>query len=520
MKKTQLSYSPTASKEKKQKARQVKIKNTGKWELLTLRKYQKKIDKATTKWFESDAQRGYVYAPTGSGKTELFSHLIYNVLCDQIIATAARAGKFRRILIAHPRLALSSDQQKRLNKRFGGRVEFTSFHSGSVHQSERRGTRYNISTTNVVDLENLRNRANGPHITFTTYDSLPAIAHLDFDLIIADEAHNLCLKKHKRSLHKFNTKTIFYTATPVCVDGQDESMDNAAFFGEEICTVKPVELIRHGYVVAPRVIALDVITKAGNSQIKADTIETLALAFNDQKARLAKDTTIVKHKMLAAMAGTAEFPVIMEGLSKLWALVGPDVDVYTVASDSQRMSKNGVVWAKDREALLEDFAASANRGCESIILHCDTIAEGLDVDGLTGLLLFRSLSKSKLIQTIGRICRPYYTDLVNGEPIPLEQREKKFAYVTMLTVDGAPYVAKGLEIVDAFTIAGYDEITSYIDQPPEEGGKGDKRDPYTVIYSALEDSAVHEEEIQIVAEALAYLATFDPMSFFDTEEKE
>jgi len=47
---------------------------------------------------------------------------------------------------------------------------------------------------------------------------------------------------------------------------------------------------------------------------------------------------------------------------------------------------------------------------DALLLHVDILAEGIDLPAITGVLPFRDLSKSKLLQTIGRGARLLYED--------------------------------------------------------------------------------------------------------------
>lgn len=122
----------------------------------------------------------------------------------------------------------------------------------------------------------------------------------------------------------------------------------------------------------------------------------------------------------------------------------------------------------NRQVLLERVK---NSGRNAIICHYDTLAEGIDIDTLSGALLLRNLSQPKLIQTIGRTCRPFKEDYKqdgSGE-INIAGRKKQFSIVTAPYVDGQP-IAGGRQMEDlvaAFKTAGYGDLSTYI--LPDEG---------------------------------------------------
>ena len=441
-----------------------------------LRFYQNRVDQAQDEFIaDPEVFRAIINACTGSGKTENFI-----VLIKKLVLLANKAG-MKRILVAHPRLALSMDQQKRLKNSLESLdigYSFTSFHSGEVMQTS--GNRRNTSTTDVKKLEEYRDScAEDLHIVFTSYASLHKIADLDYDLIICDEAHYLCQGQYKKSLHLFrdDVKVLFYTATPVAVTAQEESMNNEKLFGKVIAEVPPKELIPFGYIVPPRVRFMNLKTKGAGNAI--DYAATIAEAYKDQLSQVNKKFI---HKMLVAMANTTFFDDIMNDIATMRKIVGKDVDVYYVSAE--RCKKNGKPYAS-RQELLEDFAENKNY---SIIIHCDTLAEGIDVDGLGGVLLLRNLGMAKSIQTIGRTCRPFKFDFKKDGTLK-KNRIKTEAIVTIAIADGEWISnSNAKEWSEIFKFGGYGEMWDYVDAEfKEEGGRRGPGEPEDNVYRALQD---------------------------------
>ena len=429
---------------------------------MNFRSYQNRIITAQDAFMaDSEVMRATVLAATGSGKTVCFTDLIIKVM-------TATAGGAKRILVVHPRLALSSNQQKRLKKSFDGSdVEFTSFHSGEVYNT--LASQRNRKTTSRKELEEILEEATGrTHITFTSYKSLHKIANMAFDLIICDEAHYLVQSDLRKNLHLFQSKTIFYTGTPIEVTAQEESMDNVELFGKVIETVPPSELIPQNYIVAPLVRFLNAKTKRKGNAVDYPT--TIAHAYKDQ---LTKVNPKFNHKMMVAMPNTEFFDDIIDELATIRTIVGDyNLDVYYVTAD--RVSKNGnpKFGPSAREEMLEDFEANPNR---CIIIHCDTLAEGIDIDGIGGILLLRDLGIAKMIQTIGRACRAAKADIrKNGEI--RKNRIKTNAIVTVVRLDNEYLGCSKLDKLAAvFTVSGYGELWDVID--PEFMEQGKKREP-------------------------------------------
>ena len=385
---------------------------------MKLRKYQKPMFKAACAAIDTDIKRSSYYAATGAGKTEVFKAIIQHLFNVSVSA---------KVLVVHPRIALSLDQQERFSREI--EVPYTSFHSGEVLQSTTRDSVVNIknvSTTSVEKIASiLEEQSDNNHIVFTTYHSLPKIASMDFDLIICDEAHYLSTKQHAPSLGMFKGTVMFFTATPV-TSSMDFSMDAIEQFGPVLGSVTPASLIDGGYLVEPRLYWTKITTnQKGNHE---DLTQSIAQTFVSQASMVHED---IPHKMLVAMPDTSTFDGIMSQISDLRAITGQDVDLYYVTAGMN--SRNGTR-IKNRDELLRQFKESS---IPSIILHCDTLAEGIDIDGLTGAYIMRGLSQAKFVQTLGRVLRPWKEDFTDaGMPRAFSKRKKQFGLVNVAVVDG------------------------------------------------------------------------------------
>lgn len=437
---------------------------------IKFRPYQKRIIDAQGQFLaDPEVFRATVLAATGAGKTETFIDMILEVF---------KQNPNSRILIAHPRIALSQDQQKRLFNRLQGYlVEFTSFHSG--HQKYHTlSDRKNLSTTNRDQLLEIQENSPGHHITFSSYKSLHKIADMDFDVIICDEAHYLVQSDLRECLHLFESKTVFFTGTPIRVAAAEESMDNTELFGDIIAEVPPSELIPLGYIVPPRLRTINVKNKkVGNT---FDYSSIIAHAFHDQK-QLAHQK--FNHKMLVAMPRTGEFDNIMQDLAKIRKECGQtNLDLYYITADCA--VKNGIN-LKDRETALTDFDLNQN---PCVIIHCDTLAEGIDVDGLGGVLIMRGLGMVKAIQTMGRGCRAAKQDIKKDGNIR-KHRVKTECIVTIARIDNQWAGDVNIrEWAEMFKAAGYGDIWDFYE--PEADNRsahtemGETDDP---LFDVIED---------------------------------
>ena len=468
---------------------------------MNLRPYQVSLNAPTEDFlFNSELQRGQVYAPTGAGKTVCFLDLI-NKAVDK---------GFRNIAILHPRIALSQDQLRRFKQQFSTKFATTSFHSGQhVTGSEEIAE---VSTTERTVLLGRISGSIKPHITFSSYHSFHKLTSTHFDLIICDEAHYLIQDRFGEYLGKFTAgKILFYTATPVTRETvKTDSMDITKF-GPVIAQVAPRELIEGGYIVAPLVFRLSA-TSLGNGD-RVDPVDLVARAYSDQYTAVIGRGMPFCQMLVVTRDVANDIGEIENRLVELWNIIAEQtnnvvrkVDVYTIASD--RANCNGRPVTGGRDAAL---CAIKSSGDNAIVVHYDTLSEGIDIDTLGGVFIMRDLSPAKLIQTIGRAARPYVEDLnpVTYEPLAhifdlknkIDLRKKARCIITFPIVDGVPLGnIDGYEIARAFIIGGYGDLTTYLGEP-ESRPEGKP----TVSFDVSEEDLLlkrvidHEVESQLVS---------------------
>jgi superfamily II DNA or RNA helicase len=465
---------------------------------MKLRSYQVTLNQPAEAFLKSNkATRAQVYAPTGSGKTVCFMSLIKKAIAD---------GK-RNIAIIHPRIALSQDQLKRFKNNFGTTVRFTSFHSGQ-HIAGKETIR-EVSTTEPTKLQNRIDGAAADgvaHITFSSYHSFDKLVSFKFDIVICDESHYLVQDQFYSYVPQIQAaKILFYTATPITKDMEDTTMD-LSVFGDVIAQVEPSVLIKPGYIVAPMIQLLEVITDKRSDIV--DPVDVVARAYVEQyKEITAKGMPFVQ--MLVATRGVAsDIDEIESNLKELWDTIKTlsngainQVDVYTIAAD--RANCNGRPMPSRDAALQQLKDSNAN----AILVHYDTLSEGVDIDTLTGACIMRKMSKAKLLQTIGRCARPYKGDLTTqAEPNPalydfdkgIDFRKKPRCIITLPVVDGTSISNDdGTIMAEAFIAGGYGDLLTYM-QPTDDDAKGKSKTTFdlgendTVLANVIEH-AVHRE---------------------------
>ncbi len=405
---------------------------------MQLRDYQVTIDSAINKFMTSSVQRAQVYSPTGSGKTVNYFETIRKHMTRGSL----------KVCIMHPRIALSQEQQGRFKNEFGTLLHTTCFHSGAVVKGEEKIQE--ISTTDPEDIK--RFHESFPlDITFSSYDSFFRLLDIEFDLLIVDEAHNFTQEQYRKHLPLIKAKKVlFFTATPVTdeVEEQKLGMDNPELFGEVIASVEPSGLIRDGWIVGPIVHRLTVTTNQKGDGV--NTHQIVADAFKYQTLEMQK-CGVPFTKMLVTSRGYGDHKNVEDNLVAMWELIGKQVDTYVIEANSAR--KNGRPLTS-RVAAINEIRSTGN---DVIVLHYDTLAEGIDVDSLTGALILRTMSQAKLLQTIGRCGRPTV------------DKKKKYSVITLPIVDDTRIGGLRADtIVGAFINGGYGELTSFMDLSAKE----------------------------------------------------
>ena len=419
---------------------------------MKLRNYQKSQFSACHQNWKNGIERSSYYASTGAGKTVIFGKLIEKILKSE-------SDLYRKILVVYPRIALSRDQASRPEFQ-NLKVPFHFFDSGTAIQSmtndDDSANAVNKSTTSSDELAEWLSEEATDSVTFTSYKSLPKIADWDiFDIIICDEGHNLMEKQSRKVLDKFVSQVMFFTATPIMTDDADElCMSDVTKFGinDSTWNIEPATLIGQGYSVMPTIDLAKITTDESGAEHDYPT--SLSEVYKSQAARVHKSMV---HKMLVALPNTTRFEEINEHIAEIRQMTGTELNVYTIAAG--RNTFNGSAKGmKKRDKVLQMFK---NDPSPCIIVHCDTLSEGIDIDGLTGAFIARGLSQSKFLQTIGRVTRALKEDFKeDGTPKARRYRKKQEAFIAIAVVDneGTLDTTDVMNWTSALLTAGYPTV--------------------------------------------------------------
>jgi len=356
----------------------------------------------------------FVY-PTGAGKTFIES---------AILATRLQQGPSNIHLVAAPRIVLLNqliaEYRRGVLDISDGLFRAIAFHSGSyeardddyehIYWDEKNTT---SAAEVVAEIENAS--LDGLDlVVFSTYHSMGRLSELAFDTFIADESQFLVQTNFNQSLRLVNAPVqLFFTATERHTASENGfGLNNEKVYGKRLGYVTPSKLIEDGHIVPPRVHVMEAVTD-NEDNVVIDTVVQAATAQH----RLTADG-VGKSKILFAMRGTEEVKIVEDRIDRLRAAF-PSYALFTITSrDGAKIDGVEV----DRDEFLEQLRTSE----EAIICHYDILSEGIDVDGITGVVLMRNMQQSKLLQTIGRAIRTYKPD----------PSKKPYAWITIPVING------------------------------------------------------------------------------------
>lgn len=327
---------------------------------IVLRDYQSEIIANLRRAFATGCRAPLLVAPTGSGKTTIFSFIAYQ---------AALKGN-ATLILAH-RAELIRQTSATLD-RFG--VE----HGLIVPGAEMTGDRVMVASVQTL----------ARRLGRLTWEPT---------LIVVDEAHHTTADTgHGRVLTHFaGAKVLGVTATPERLDGKGLGAAAGGFFDDIIKGPTVAALVEQGYLSRPVVFA-------PQTQLDLSSIRTLAGDFDKGALAALMDRpaihgdAVAHYRKYCDRAPSIAFCVSIahaEHVAEAFRQAG-----YQAASIDGTMSDT------DRRQRIEDLGA----GRLHVLTSCELIGEGVDVPIVGGAILLRPTQSLALcLQQIGRALRPF-----------------------------------------------------------------------------------------------------------------
>jgi superfamily II DNA or RNA helicase len=309
---------------------------------------------------------------------------------------------------------------------------------------------------------NLSKTFNRDHVLFSTYRSfnrcIEGVKAVRDDntriFVIFDEAHylshevedNNAFETLRDNLDIF-TERFFFTATPRysrLESDETSGMNNPVIYGDVICEVKPIELIKAGIICPPRLHNVyfpydidedNLSTVAGDFIIKSFIEHENVIRKHCNDAEVAK---LLGGKLLVAGKGSKQARELLDngftgianenGITVFVTMSHPDVGCcihYADGTKKEKISKEQ--WQEE----FRDYCGKMEN--RAIIFHYNQLTSGIDVPSLTGLIVLRGMLLDRSIQNIGRTLRVLSQDRGRTE----NEMIKPYAWIIVPNIEAA-----------------------------------------------------------------------------------
>ena len=432
--------------------------NLSKKEAFAPRKHQvEAIDKVMTGFANSD--RGKLIMACGTGKT--FTSLR---LAEEY---AKNNGNKARVLFLVPSIALLSQTLREWTAQSTMDLRCFAVCSDSkvgraAEDIAPHDLEVPVSTNGEMVAKTFASgrRAQGLHVVFSTYQSLPAVHDAqqqgldNFDLIICDEAHRTTgvtlagedasnfVRVHDEEYIKAD-KRLYMTATPRLFDdsvkGKAEehsaelaSMDDKAIYGPEFHRLGFGEAVEKGLLTDYKVlvmtvdedVAAEALASAPSPDINLTTASAMIGAWNALAKRSGKlqgqkdgfeiaaapmQRTVAFAKDIKSSQQIAEsFPSLIEThkaqLLEHQALSGIDEQNLDLSVSAEHV--DGTMNALQRSSRISWLEADMPSNESRVLTNARCLSEGVDVPGLDSVIFFNPRnSMVDVVQSVGRVMR-------------------------------------------------------------------------------------------------------------------
>lgn len=371
---------------------------------------------------------GRIVIPTGGGKTLVQAFTVRDAING--------SDDFNVHVVLAPRIQLLNQLFDEYRKLIGQNYSALLFHSGN-HEVEdmtalmdmdraERAVRY-AEFDGTTSIEKVQNRiddakaAGRDLVIFSTYHSCGRLSQLgiQFNTIIADESQYCLSENFFNSINKLEGQIkLFFTATERhIINAKDElfrGLNNENIFGSVLYQIAPQTLIDRGLIVAPALHVIAARRERASDMTLIDEVQNIV------EGQLSLSHTMPERKILFALKGTKQVGLIQDNVAALKERF-PDFTIFTIVSNENRGARvDGE--KKSRSKFMIELANAQN----ALIFHYDILAEGIDIDGITGVALMRDMNKAKMLQTIGRALRLYKAN----------PSLKTHAWVSVMQIDG------------------------------------------------------------------------------------
>jgi len=399
--------------------------------LKTLREFQHKALEACDK----DNTRGRVTAPCGCGKTCIQQAWHVGDMLERSLA-----GEFGVYVIASHRLILNNQLLGRvLELIIECRIPCDVLYVGSMNVSldeyyiKYAGTGFSskvcncISSTDQKVIEKFIADArplNRNVLVVSTYDSIGLLENIgDIRQCSYDEAHNTLAQGFTKNIARMSShvlKSRFFTATPK-KRGDNGGMNDTSVYGEWLYDYAPRDARIDSEICYPRVSVVDAIDPDNTTTDKNVNMHVRSLieAYKDHSSKVlgrSVDADSIAPKILVSASGIQEMEDIYFNHDFQSFAKDNNITIAAISSDGCYFNGEKYSRSKFMELLLKIAYTEA-----AIIFNVDILTEGFDLPAITGVMLHRNMSNTRLLQLLGRCLRLHREDrarLYSGELTP------------------------------------------------------------------------------------------------------
>ena len=409
----------------------------------------------------NNVNEGIIHLPTGTGKTFIQALSIYKSLGDAFkwVHENYTNEDIPVYVILSPRIILSNQlysEVKSILTENNKDCQYLIVHSGHTSDTNVWGNlpyRKVESTTSSYVIRKEYEKAvteQVPLIIFGTYDSAERIvqARIPVYMMLGDEGQYLVsndfgwIPKENEvdNVKQFNAHRKYYFTATLKTTSSNEGygMNNEKLFGPIIYSKTPLEMIQRGEIVRPRMHIVNV------KQEEEASIE-------DMDANAVRDS-FIEHKAVQQNIG-AKLLVVTQGSEALDRIVKhpiikqllktrPSLKIFDITSafGARVYDYNNIDGSQiTRDEFLSQIQ-NMDDTQDAIIFHINILSEGIDVPGITGVMIMNNMKLSKFLQTLGRATRLHKIDrehLYNNviKPDDLKQFIKPYAWIIIPIYD-------------------------------------------------------------------------------------
>jgi len=326
--------------------------------VIELRPYQADAIERVREALRSGCRAPLLVAPTGAGKTIMFSYV-----------AAGAAAKGKRVLILCHRKELIRQASRKL------------YDAGVEHGIIAPGFTPTRDLVQVASVQTLARRL--------------AKAREPFDLIVVDEAHHAIAGQWATVAEAYpDARMLGVTATPERLDGRGLGVEAGGCFDALVMGPTVAELVAGGFLTPTRIFAPSEAPDLSGVRTKGGDYDAAALSDAMGAPKLVGDAVEHYRRHAAGLPAILFSPSVAHAETMAEAFR---------AAGFRAVAASGETPAAERDAAIAGLAT----GAVQVLCSCDLISEGLDVPVVGAVILLRPTKSLGLyLQQVGRGLRP------------------------------------------------------------------------------------------------------------------